>query len=177
MLPDRFRYSSVQTDTAPGQTPLTMVSGFKGSELLTIGAKLPEDAVPKLMYFARLEFVRAILLRLPRKLVDVRLLQQTTHDAGQERIAISATLSNDLAGMLLVDPRTCIPAALQYTSPSPSGAATYRIDVSGYRRFGGILFPTVLKITQNGEPWEDEYDSDVQVNPQLGDEDFRSGGR
>jgi len=177
VFPDRYKQSSVQTDAAPGAAPLTMVSGFKGNELLTISARLPDDAVPKLMHAARQGFVQQMLMRLPRELADVRLSQRTTVDAGQERLAIDAFGPDDLAATLLVDPRTCSPVALQYTAPSPTGPAKYRVDLSAYRRFGGILFPTLLRTTKDGEPYDEEYDSEIQVNAMLDDEYFRSIGR
>jgi hypothetical protein len=60
-----------------------------------------------------------------------------------------------------------MPVALEYhqTSSTKAGSSdTYRVELSEFRRFGGILFPTVLKTAKNGAPWEEEYDSEIQVN-------------
>jgi len=129
------------------------------------------------MHQVRLGFVREMLKRLPLELPDVRLSQRTTLDAGQERLAIDASGLDGLDVTLLADPRTCVPIALQYVAPSPTGSDPSRVELSQYRRFGGILVPTVLKTTKNGEHWEEEYDSEIQVNVTLGDEYFRSSGR
>jgi hypothetical protein len=126
-----------------------------------------------MLHGIRLGFVQEILKRLPRELADVRLSQRTTVDAGQERLAIDASGLDDLNVTLLADPRTCMPVALQYRSMGPDA---YRIDLSEYRRFGGILFPTVLRTAKNGDPWEDEHDSEVQVNAPLDDKYFRGSG-
>jgi hypothetical protein len=174
LFPDRYRRSSEQTDAEPGSAPLTTLSGFKGNELLSglMTPRPPDDVVPKWLHGQRVTFVREMLMRLPRELAGVRLSQRTTLDAGQERLAIDASGLDDLDVTLLADPRTCMPVALQYRTYSD----TYRVELSGYRRFGGILFPTVLRIAKNGEPHQEEYDSEVQVNARLDDKYFRGGG-
>lgn len=179
VFPDRYKQTNVEKDPAPGHVPLASLAGFNGNELLSglMTPRPPDDAVPKWMHGVRLGFVREMLMRLPRELADVRLSQRTTIDAGQERLAIEASGLDDLDTTLLADPRTCMPVAVQYTGASPTGPDPYRVDLSEYRRFGGILFPTVLKTTKNGEPWVEEYDSEIQVNAPLSDEYFRSSGR
>jgi hypothetical protein len=148
VFPDRYRRSDVQADAGMNAT--------------------------------RLEFVQQVLMRLPREIADVRLLQRITHESGQDRLAIDASGLDGLDATLWADLRTCMPFALEYRQASTTTAGssdTYRIELSQYRRFGGILFPMVLRISRNGAPREDEYDSQIQVNVPLGDEYFRRSGR
>jgi hypothetical protein len=178
VLPDRYKRISAQTDAPLGSAsvPDTTV-GFNGKEFL-LSLEPPNDAVlARWQHGIRLEFVREILMRLPSELPGVRLSQRTTLDSGQERLAIDAFGLDDLDATLLVDRQTCRPLALEYRQASTTapGLDTYRVELSEYRRFGGILFPTILKTAKNGEPWEDEYDSEVQVNPRLDTEYFRLG--
>jgi hypothetical protein len=99
-------------------------------------------------------------------------------DAGQERLAIDAS---DLAGLdvtLLADAGTCMPVAFEYRqSNTTAGIDAYRVELSQYRRFGGILFPTVLRTTKNGAPWEEEHDAEIEVNARLDDAYVRESGR
>jgi hypothetical protein len=107
-------------------------------------------------------------------LPDIRLSQRLIRDAGQERLAIDASGADGLAATLLADSQTCLPIALQYAKAAiTAGSDTYRVDLSVYRRFGGVLFPTVLRTTRNGQPWQDEYVSDIQVNATFDDAYFR----
>jgi hypothetical protein len=168
-FPDRYKLRNVQADVPPGAAPLTMIVGFRGDVLLSIDPKPPNHLVARVMHLVRLGFVHEMLMRFPRELPDVQLSQRMTNDGGRDRLAIDASGLDGLDATLLADPQTCLPVAAQYIS----GADTYRIELSGYRPFGGLRVPTVLKIARNGEPREEEYVSDVQVNPSLDDGDFR----
>jgi len=173
VFPDRYRHSNVQTDTPPGSAPLTSIVGFDGDEILSsVGAagktmSLPPEVLHRGMADARRSFVRTILTRLPREMPGVRLSQRTMLDSGQERLAIDAFGPSGLDATLLADLQTCMPVALQYSEASVTGPARYRRDLSEYRRFGGILFPTVLKITRDGAPYEDEQVSEVKMNASI----------
>lgn len=172
VFPDRFKLQTVQTDAPSGLQPLSGIVGFNGDVLLA-NPRVPDPAVPKVMPRARQEFVRQILMRLPRELAGVRLSQRVARDAGQERLAIDA-FSPGLVATLLADVQTCMPIALQYTTASMAeGSDTYRVDLSEYRRFGAIRFPTLLRKAKNGEAWEDEYDANVEVNASFADRYFR----
>jgi hypothetical protein len=172
VFPDRFKLQTVQTDAPPGLQPLSGIVGFNG-EVLLANPRVPDPAVPKVMPRARQEFVRQMLMRLPRELAGVRLSQRVARDAGQERLAIDA-FSPALVATLLADVQTCMPIALQYTTVSMAeGSDTYRVDLSEYRRFGGIRFPTLLRKAKNGEAWEDEYDVNVEVHASFDDRYFR----
>jgi hypothetical protein len=160
----------VQTDAPPGLQSMSAFVGFNG-EVLLANPRVPDIAVPKVMPKARQEFVRQMLMRLPRELAGVRLSQRVVRDAGQERLAIDA-FSPALVATLLADVQTCMPIALEYTAVSMA-EDTYRVDLSEYRRFGGIRFPTLLRKAKNGEAWEDEYDVNVEVNASFDDRYFR----
>jgi hypothetical protein len=175
VLPDRYQRLDVQTGLPEGRVPLTSLVGFNGRVLLSQPREPDEDVA---MRSARLDFVHEMLMRLPRQLADVHLSQRTIRDAagdGQERLAIDAYGRDGLEGTLLVDPGTCVPIALQYRSST--GMLTSRVDLSDYRAFGGIRFPTVLKTARNGQPWIEEHDSDVQLNAAQADTYFASTER
>ena len=173
VFPDRYRQQNGPPDMLPGQASSAMTVGFNRNVLLG-SPKPPDEVAPQVMRVVRRGFVQEILMRLPRELPDVRLSQRATRDAEQERLAIDAFGPTGLDATLLADPQTCLPVALQYTKAAvKAGSDTYRIDLSAYRQFGGILFPTVLRTTRNGQPWQDEYVSDIQVNAPFDDAYFR----
>lgn len=172
MFPDRFKLQTVQTDAPAGLQSLSAMVGFNRDVLLG-SLSVPDSAVPKVMPKVRQEFVRQMLMRLPREVAGVRLSQRVARDAGEERLAIDA-FSSGLVATLLADVHTCMPIALQYTKVSMAeGSDTYRVDLSQYRQFGGIRFPTLLRKAKNGEAWEDEYDANVEVNASFADNYFR----
>jgi hypothetical protein len=158
-----------------GQAPLTSQIGFDGRVLLS-QPRDPDEAAA--MRSARADFVREVLMRLPRELPDVRLSQRTVHDdadGGHDRLAIDGYGRDGLEATLLADPETCVPVALQYRSST--GLLASRVDLYDYRRFGGIRFPTMLRTVRNGQPWIEEHDTDVQVNAPQADRYFASGER
>ena len=159
VLPHRYRRADLQTDIPSGWVPLQSVVGFNGPLILS-EPRGPEDAA--VMRSARKEFVREMLMRLPGELADVLLSQRPTHDAGRERFAIDAYLSDELVATLTADAQSCMPVELQYKNTSD--ALPYTVELSEYRRFGGIQFPTVLRTMRNGQPWAEEQDSDVRLN-------------
>lgn len=172
VFPDRFKLQTVQTDAPAGLQSLSAMVGFNRDVLLG-SLSVPDSAVPKVMPKVRQEFVRQMLMRLPREVAGVRLSQRVARDAGEERLAIDA-FSSGLVATLLADVHTCMPIALQYTKVSMAeGSDTYRVDLSQYRQFGGIRFPTLLRKAKNGEAWEDEYDANVEVNASFADNYFR----
>ena len=173
VFPNRYKQQNGPPETLPGQTSPAMTVGFNGSTLLS-NPKQPDEVAAAVMRVVRRGFVQEILMRLPRELPDVRLSQRATRDAGQERLAIDAFGPNGLDATLLVDSQTCLPIALQYAKAGARGDSdTYRVDLLEYRRVGGILFPAVLRTTRNGQPWQDEFDSDIQVNVPFDDAYFR----
>lgn len=172
VFPDHYQRLDVQTGMPRDQTPLTSLVGFSG-DLLLSQPRDPDGAVASRS--ARQDFVREMLMRLPRELAGVRLSQRTMRDTEKERLAIDAVGPDGLDATLLADPQTCVPVALQYRSST--GLLTSRVDLSGYRGFGGIQFPTTLRTTRNGQPWMEEHDSDVQLNAPQADKYFAGGAR
>jgi hypothetical protein len=174
VFPDRYKKRSAETSPRPGSAPVSMTLGFNGDRLLFdpgggSAEKMPDQFVPNVLHAVRLGFVHQMLMRLPRELAGVRLRQRTSHEAGLERLAIQAFGMERLRATLFADAQTCVPVAAEYLS----GSDNYRVELSSYRAFGGIKFPTVLKYARNGEPWEEEYVSDVQINAPLDDDYFR----
>jgi hypothetical protein len=175
VFPDRYQRLDVQTGMPEGRAPLTSLIGFNGDVLLS----QPRDPdASAAMKSARLDFVREVLMRLPRELPGVRLSQRTTGyraDGGREWLTIDAYAQESVAATLLADPASCLPVAVQYRSST--GLLASRVELSDYRAFDGIRFPTVLRTAKNGQPWIEEHDSDVQVNAPQGDKYFASGER
>ena len=175
VFPDRYQRLDTQTGMPEGRAPLTSLIGFDRDVLLS-QPRDPDSGAA--MRSARLDFVREVLMRLPRELPGVRLSQRTTGyraDGGPEWLTIDAYAQETVAATLLADPATCVPVAVQYRSST--GLLASRVELSDYRPFGGIRFPTVLRTARNGQPWIEEHDSDVQVNPPRADTYFASGER
>jgi hypothetical protein len=168
VFPDR--YKSYSEGISEG-TPLPpIINGFNRNVLLgSPRMRPPDQAVPAILHIVRVEFVHEMLMRLPRELVGVRMRPRLASDSGQERLAIDVFGMDRLRATLLADPRTCVPVAAEYLS----GSDSYRVELSGYRAFGGIRFPTVLKYARDGAPWNEEHVSEIQVNAPVDDDYFR----
>jgi hypothetical protein len=158
VLPDRYRRSDFGLPPTSGGTGgLSSVIGFDRSRLLSS----PRGFDPKVsLVRARQDFERQMLMRLPRKLPGVRLMQRVVVGSSRERLALDAVGSDGSTATLLVDRRTCVPVALQYTA---FGSVT-RVELSDYRAFGGIRLPTVLTSSVNGQPFAEERVSAVELN-------------
>ena len=105
-----------------------------------------------------------MLMRLPRKMPGVKLVQRAASDSGRDRLAVEASGTEGFRSTLLVDRSTCVPVALLYNSVTPSLSGLARVDLSGYRRFGGIGFPTILRTSIAGSPYREERVMSVEVN-------------
>lgn len=156
VFPDRYKNAHV--GRPPGVTTgatLSSIVGFDGDTILSV------PRAPDARSSARLRFMREMLMLLPRASAGVTLSQRVVQDEGQERLAIDASGPDDFQATLLADSRTCVPVSLHYalTPQSP-----VRIDISDYRSFGGIRFPTELTISRRGVPTEQERISRVEVN-------------
>jgi hypothetical protein len=174
VFPDRYKRVNVGQPRSPGASTLRSVVGFDGPVMLTSPGVPPEGAIlrttredhaRRLMRIAREDFVRQMLMRLPRVFADFALSERVIRDAGQERLALEVSGADGFRATLLADLETCVPLALQYTGVSPTkGFVPERADLSEYREFDGIRFATLLKISQNGEPFAEERVSDVELN-------------
>ncbi len=169
VFPDHYSRTDVETAPPKGLSAMTSVVGFSRRVPLS---KPGGPDVTATLRSAQREFVREMLMRLPRQFGDVRLSQRMGGSPPQQ-LTIAAFGPDGLDGTLLADARTCVPLALLYQT----GSFTYRIDLSGYRPFGNIRFPTVLKTTRNGQAWMEEYDSDIQVNPPDAEAYFATAGQ
>ena len=69
--------------------------------------------------------------------------------------------------------RACLSHFSTRKSPWRKARTLSGVDLSEYRRFGGIRFPTLLRQAKNGPAWEDEYDVNVEVNASFDDRYFR----
>jgi hypothetical protein len=161
VFPDRYRRDEVGRPFRPGEGEIRSVEGFnKGVLLSTFAHPDPNRG----LVLARQDFNRQMLMRLPRQVAGVRLSQRMTTDSGRERLAIEASGTAGVEATLLVDRATCVPVALLYTRVSSTFRGVARVDLSGYRLFGGIRFPTVLRTSRDGEPYQEERVNLVEVN-------------
>jgi hypothetical protein len=168
VFPDR--YKSYSEGIFEGRPLPPIVNGFNGNVLLSSPTMRPPDqAIPGILQIVRVGFVHEMLMRLPRELAGVRMRPRLTRDSGQERLAIDVFGMERLRATLLADPRTCVPVAAEYLS----GSDKYRVELSEYRAFGGVRFPTVLKYAKDGAPWNEEHVSEIQVNAPVDDDYFR----
>lgn len=172
VFPDRYKRAHV----GHPPTPLSSTTGFDGDAILSgLG---PADAMrslrtPDAMRNARLQFMREMLMRLPRALPGVTLTQRVASDGGRERLAIDVSGPDRFQATLLADPNTCVPVALQYAM-NRLDRMIVRTELSEYRAFGGIRFPTMLKTSHGGIPYTEERVSRVEVNAPGADQYFAS---
>jgi hypothetical protein len=159
VFPDR--YLRADSPSKPGYSVLSSVVGFNKAVILNRpghpDARLNEN-------LARQDFARQLLMRFPREMIGVRLQLRVTKESGRERLAVEASGTDSFKATLLADLETCVPVAVQYT---PWGAATggvRRVELSQYRRFGGVQFPTVLKTTVGGQLQTEEHVTTVELN-------------
>jgi hypothetical protein len=157
VFPDRYRRADRGQPLRPGEGALMSTVGFDGNVLLSS----PRHPDPKRSEVdARHDFARHMLTRLPRKLPSVRLARRVTIDSGRERLAVEAVGTGGFRATLLADRGSCVPVALQFAIVS----IAWRIDLSEYRTFGGIRFPTVLRESRDGLPFREERVTTVEVN-------------
>jgi hypothetical protein len=159
VFPDR--YVRVDVGRFPNGGTLGSTIGFDGRVILS-SPKVPDDEAA--MRSARLDFARQMLMRLPRAYAGVNLSQRVTRDAGEERLAIDASGPDGFLATLLANPDTCVPVALHYEGSGLSGATTVRVELSDYRPFGGVRFPTVLKTWHGNTPFTEEHVSTIEMN-------------
>lgn len=176
VFPDQYKNAHVGTPPGATGSTLNSITGFDGDAILSsVGTP---DAVrsvrtPDAMRNARLQFIREMLMRLPRALPGVTLTQRVASDGGRERLAIDASGPDRFQATLLADSSTCVPVALQYAMDRLDRMIV-RTDLSAYRAFGGIRFPTMLKTSRGGIPYTEERVSRVDVNAPGADQYFAS---
>jgi hypothetical protein len=157
VLPDRYKRHDV--GTIPGGAGATLAStlGFDRDTILNRPGQRDAETSRRA---AREAFVREMLMRLPRALTGATFSSHPIQDAGQARLALEATGPDGSRATLVADSQTCVPTAVLYKI----GASTARIDLSTYRTFDGIRFPTVLTMSRSGVPVEMENVSTIEVN-------------
>jgi hypothetical protein len=160
VFPDRYRLADVGQPLMAGEGGMSSTVGFDRGVVLS-NPRHPDAKRAEVS--ARQNFARQMLMRLPRKLPGVRLSQDVTTDAGRERLAVEALGPDGFRATLLADSGSCVPIALQY---GVTGIVTsaWRVDLSEYRTFGGIRFPTVLRESRDGLPYREERVTSVEVN-------------
>jgi hypothetical protein len=156
IFPDRYKRSDLPS--APAAQGLASIIGFDRDRILS-HPRLPDNDVA--MRSARSDLSRQMLMRLPRESAGFRLWDGTAVDAGKERLAIEVAGTAGYRATLLADRDTCIPLAVQYQI----GVLRLRVDLSDYRTYGGIRFPTRLTTVRDGVPFSEERVSVIDVNP------------
>ena len=161
VFPDRYLRADLGQPRRPGGSGLNSFVGFDKGVILS-SPRHPDAKRAEVS--ADQDFARQMLRRLPRKLGGVRLSQRVTSDSGRDRLAIEASGADGLKATLLVDRETCVPIALQYITTGAAMNGVTRVDLSEYRPFGGIRFPTVLKTSIAGQPYHEERVTSIEVN-------------
>ena len=161
VFPDRYRLADVGQPLMAGEGGMSSTVGFDRGVVLS-NPRHPDAKRAEVS--ARQNFARQMLMRLPRKLPGVRLSQHVTTDAGRERLAVEALGTDGFRATLLADRGSCVPIALQFVVVTGTVKAAWRVDLSEYRAFGGIKFPTMLRESINGLPFREERVTSVEVN-------------
>ena len=147
VFPDRYLRSEFAQPLRPGEGGLNSSVGFDKSIILS-SPRHPDAKVSDIS--AHQDFARQMLMRLPGRSAGVRLLQRVTSDLGLDRLAIEASGADGFRATLLVDRGSCVPIALQFTTIGAAVSGIRRVDLTEYRAFGGVRFPTVLKTSIAG---------------------------
>jgi hypothetical protein len=103
-------------------------------------------------------------MRLPRSLAGVQVSRRVIREGNRRRLALDLTGADGFHATLLADAVSCVPVALEYPTNTTPHSTTTRVDLSEYRDFGGIRFPTVLRTSDGGQPWAVEHVSQIEVN-------------
>jgi hypothetical protein len=163
LFPDRYKRVDVGRPLAPGASPMRSTVGFDRQAILST-PRLPDDEVTR--RFAKADFLRQMLMRLPRETEGLRFSARLATDAGPQLLALEVSGPDGFRATLFADARTCLPSTVSYVEEP----LTIRTELSNFRLFGGVRFATVLKTLTNGQPFQEEYVSDIGVNtPQARD--------
>ena len=199
-LPDRYR-EEVRSDL-PNYS-LISIRGFKGDvpfERSTVNGESSSHAVrPEALKAAKQQFARELLVWLIRDSPAFP-LQWALADSNKvptdrpskrvpaNRLALGATGPEGFNATLLLDAITCHPVALTYErratiadfrAEQANGISVVgdtrleRLDLSDYRSFGGVMFPTRIKMSIGPRAISDERVTEIEVNPALPADEFR----
>jgi len=195
-FPDKYKSTSASVlaskDGSSDERRLMSVVGFNGRTLLTsmgVGnptTKVTGDTAPAFIG-AKHEFARNVLILLvrPTPAIADKLSVRGSHLGSEYGISVAGP--DNFAATLLLDPSSCRPLALVFERPqnladprpaAKAGSSTtsfaftkklvqVRIELSEYRPFTGVLFPTLLKTSVDAQPVAEELITGVQVNPTL----------
>ena len=169
VFPDRYRRADIGQPFQAGEAGMRSTVGFDRGVILSN----PKEPDPKRAEVsARQDFARQLLMRLPRTLPGVRLSQRVTNDSGRERLAVDAFGPDGFRATLLADRGSCVPMALQFVFVGGTVQDPWRVDLSEYRAFGGIKFPTLLRESSGGLPFREERVTSVEVNTPTASKGF-----
>ncbi len=157
VLPDRYKRHDVGTIPDGSGATLASTTGFDRDTILNRPGQRDAETNRRV---AREEFVLEMLMRLPRELAGVTFSSHPIQDAGRARLALEAIGPDSFRATIVADSQTCVPMAVLYKI----GVSAARMDLSAYRTFGGIRFPTVLRMLRNRMPVEEENVSAIEVN-------------
>lgn len=161
VFPDRYRRADRGQPLKAGEGGMSSTVGFDRDMILSN----PRHWEPKRAEVsARQDFARQMLMRLPRTSSGVRLSQHVVTDSGRERLAVEAFGPDGYRATLLADRGSCEPIALQFVVVTGTVKNAWRVDLSEYRAFGGIKFPTLLRESIDGLPSREERVTSVEVN-------------
>jgi hypothetical protein len=194
VLPATYRSATNSVFVSPSGATNELQTGVIGFDKDTVissmaGGRWPGDPI-RALTTAKHEGGRAILMLLVRQVPGVVTtinLQGARTDGGRQRLALQASGPSGFSATLLVDEQTCLPAALIYERPAtasdlrreqplgstdvpsvePGETRSVRVDLGAYRSFSEIRFPTILKTSIAGRPYNEETVTEVRTNPPV----------
>jgi hypothetical protein len=187
-LPDRYT-DEIRSELPGGFGAITNISGLMGKEGLerssVRGNRIIHDGTSEAREHGEEQFARALMLWLLRDSPAV----PVTWSAGtpgknvpSNRLAVQARGRAGFNATLWLDAETCHPIAVSYERPANLGdmraeqasgvtalgdTRLVRLDMGEYRSFGGVQFPTVIRMSVSGRAEAEQRVTDIEVNPVL----------
>ena len=161
VFPDRYLRADRGQPLKPGESGLSSFVGLDQGVILS-SPRHPDRKRAEVL--AHQDFAREMLMRLPRKVQGVNLTQRAVKDSGRERLAIEASAADGFKATLLVEAGTCVPIALQFDTVRGFISGLARVELSEYRQFGNVRFPTQLRTSVAGQPYQEERVTSIEVN-------------
>jgi hypothetical protein len=161
VFPDRYERIDVGRPPRVVGATLKVTVGFDRRVLLS-APRSPDPALAARA--ARWDFARQMWSRFPRQLSGDHVSPRLTREQNHRRVALALSGADGFQATLLADAASCVPVALEYPTSTQPRSTTTRVDLAGYREFGGIRFPTLLTTSVNGQALDVEHVSLVEVN-------------
>ncbi|MEO8484390.1 MAG: hypothetical protein ABI634_19440 [Acidobacteriota bacterium] len=167
-------YKRIDLGQVPGVAGATLGSTIGFDHSLMLSAPRSPDLAQS-MRSARLDFARQMWPRFPRSAAGVTVSPRVIREGSRERVALDLAGSDGFQATLLADAVSCVPMALEYSTTTQRPSTMTRVDLSEYREFGGIRFPTVLATSTDGHATVVEHVSRIELNAPDSRQYFAAG--